>query len=94
MRVYKIPFEFRHENTMLGPLSVRQFGYLLSNFLVIGFFAVIPLKMLFVKILFSVVWLVLTMLFAFLKIGNMYFDKFVLVYIRYLKKPKVYYYTR
>ncbi|HHY80831.1 MAG TPA: hypothetical protein GX516_11005 [Thermoanaerobacter sp.] len=89
-----MPFEFRHENTILGPLSVRQFGYLLSNFLVIGFFAVIPLKMLFVKILFSVVWLVLTMLFAFLKIGNMYFDKFVLVYIGYLKKPKVYYYTR
>jgi len=93
MRVYKIPFEFKHENTILGPFSVRQFGYLLSNFLLLGLFSILPLNI-FVKIFTGGIWFVLSVLFAFLKIGNMYFDKFVLVYIRYLKKPKIYHYTR
>ncbi|WP_074592024.1 PrgI family mobile element protein [Thermoanaerobacter thermohydrosulfuricus] len=93
MRVYKIPFEFKHENTMLGPISVRQTFYIVSNFLLFGFLSILPIGW-GIKTFLIVPWLVLSMLFAFLRVANMYFDKFLLVYIKFFLKPKRYHYTK
>lgn len=93
MGLYKVPFDFTHEEKVFGGyLSLRQMLYLIASVISIGIlFLHIPII---VKTLafFSIVAILLT--FAFLKIGNIYADKYFFNIIKYIFRRKIFIFER
>ncbi len=88
MSVYKVPFEFTHEEKIFGGyLSLRQMLYMIFSVISIGilFLPVVPMIIKF--ILFFIIFATL-MAFAFWKIGNNYADKYFLNILKYIFRKK------
>lgn len=93
MKVYKIPFDIKHEEKIFGGyLSLRQVLYLMITIISAGiFFFKINL---WIKILvFSIVTLI-SLTFAFLKIQESRSDLYVLNIIKYIFRNKKYLHER
>ncbi len=93
MSLYKVPFDFTHEEKVFGGyLSLRQMLYVIASVISVGilFFHIsIMLKML---IFLSLVAIFMT--FAFLKIGNTYADKYFLNILKYIFRKKKFIFER
>ena len=91
MNIYRVPFDFNHEEKIFGGyLSLRQMTYLILT-VASGSIFFIPT---FITIKFLIFLLIATILlaFAFLKIGPFYSDKFLVSIIKYIFRKKVYIY--
>lgn len=93
MGLYKVPFDFTHEEKVFGGyLSLRQMLYLIASVISIGIlFLHIPIIVKTLTIL-SIVAILLT--FAFLKTGNIYADKYFFNIIKYIFRRKIFIFER
>jgi hypothetical protein len=92
MRNFKIPYEFEHEEIWFWGLSLRQIIYVLSTLLIFPFLF-LPLNII-AKIFFSLFWIAFAVSAAFVKVGKLFFDKFLIVFFKYFFKQKRYKYVR
>ena len=77
MNIYRVPFDFNHEEKIFGGyLSLRQMTYLIIT----------------IKFLIFLLIATILLAFAFLKIGPFYSDKFLVSIIKYIFRKKVYIY--
>lgn len=83
MRVFKVPFDIKHEEKIFGGyLSLRQVVYLMlgaSSLALLATLLPMVLKIIFILIIAS-----FFLLCAFLKIGEQNFDKFFFYALKYL----------
>ena len=87
MRVFKIPFDLKHEEKIFGGyLSLRQVLYLMFATSSLIIFKV-PLNLI-IKILIVLVISVFFLLCAFLKINEQNFDKLFLEAVKYIFRIK------
>ena len=94
MNIYKVPFDFTHEEKVFGGyLSLRQMLYLVLSIVSIGvlFFPILPIILKFVIFLIITITL---LIFAFLKIGTTYADRYFFNIIKYLCRNKIYIHER
>jgi hypothetical protein len=86
MRIYKIPFEFEHEEKIGGYISLRQLGYLVLIFISLGILF-LPLPVMIKTVLFT-----LTVSFlascAFIRVLGQYFDRFILTFFSFVFRRK------
>lgn len=89
MSLYKVPFDFSHEEKVFGGyLSLRQMLYLIATVISVGImFAHIPLT---IKAIMFLIIVSIFMVFAFVKIGNTYADKYFVDILRYVFRKKIY----
>lgn len=90
MQIYKVPYNFNHEEKVFGGyLSIRQAIYLIFGALMFGIFF-IPIINMFIK---SVVFIILAGIFisfAFLKIDETNSDKYFIYILNFLFRNKKY----
>lgn len=93
MSLYRVPFDFTHEEKVFGGyLSLRQMLYLIFSVASLGIlFIEIPVL---VKVSMFLVTFVILMTFAFLKIGTTYADRYFLNIMKYIFKKKIFIYER
>lgn len=93
MSLYKVPFDFTHEEKVFGGyLSLRQMLYVIASVISIGIlFSHISM------ILKTMIFLVFSstfMTFAFLRIGNTYADKYFVNILKYIFRKKKFIFER
>ena len=94
MRVYKVPFNFKHEEKIFGGyLSLRQAIYLIIAIAGAGilFIPFIPMA---IKATVFLINLIIFILFAFLKIEETSTDKYFINILKYMLRQKIYMYER
>ena len=93
MGLYKVPFSFTHEDKVFGGyLSLRQMLYLIISVISVGIlFLNISIIIKTILFLFSIS---ICMIFAFLKIGNIYADKYFFNILKYLLRRKIFIFER
>ena len=93
MSLYKVPFDFAHEEKVFGGyLSLRQMLYLIASVISVGIlFLHIPIV---VKTLVFLSTVAILLTFAFLKIGNIYADKYFFNIIKYIFRRKIFMFER
>ena len=93
MSLYKVPFDFAHEEKVFGGyLSLRQMLYLIASVISVGIlFLHIPIV---VKTLVFLSAVAILLTFAFLKIGNIYADKYFFNIIKYIFRRKIFIFER
>lgn len=93
MNIYKVPFDFTHEEKVFGGyLSIRQMLYVVFGVASVGILflpIIMSIKVLIVLLVFS-----LFMAFAFLKIQQIYADRYFINILKYLFRKKVYIHER
>lgn len=90
MNIYKIPFDFEHEEKVFGGyLSLRQMIYVVLGIASVGtlFIPIIPML---IKILLFITLFILFMMCAFLKIQQSYSDKYLINILKFVFKKKIY----
>lgn len=89
MILYKVPFDFTHEEKVFGGyLSLRQMLYMILSAISIGIlFLHIPII---AKMIIFIIALIIFMTFAFFKIGNIYADKYFLNILKFIVRKKIY----
>lgn len=93
MRVFKVPFDIKHEEKIFGGyLSLRQVTYLMLSVASLSILA-IPILMC-IKILFIALVSIFFLLCAFLKINEQGFDKFFFYALKYTFRKKKFVYRR
>lgn len=93
MGMYKVPFDFAHEEKVFGGyLSLRQMLYLIASVISVGILFLHILIVVKTLVFLSTVIILLT--FAFLKIGNIYADKYFFNIIRYIFRRKIFIFER
>ena len=93
MRLYKVPFDFAHEEKVFGGyLSLRQMLYLIASVISVGILFLHISIIVKTLIFLAVVGIFIT--FAFLKIGNIYADKHFFNIIRYIFRRKIFIFER
>lgn len=93
MRVYKIPFDIKHEEKIFGGyLSLRQVIYLLFAVLSAGVFFLPILKA--IKILIFSILATIFVSFAFVKIDETRLDKYFIYFLKYIFRNKKYNFER
>lgn len=87
--LYKVPFDFSHEEKIFGGyISLRQMLYLLAGIMSVGIlFIHIPITL---KVIIFISIISLLLVFAFVKIGNIYADKYCFNVIKYIFRKKIY----
>ena len=93
MKFYKIPFDIKHEEKIFGGyLSLRQFLYLLLTvFSSVTLFINIKIWIRFlIFFALALIWI----LFAFFKIDEIRFDKYIINALKYVFRKKRYGYER
>ena len=94
MNFYKVPFDFTHEEKIFGGyLSLRQMLYLICSIASVGIFfiSILPVA---IKVCIFLILATIFLLFAFLKIGNWYADKYAYYIFRYILRKKIYIHER
>lgn len=90
MNIYKVPFDFAHEEKVFGGyLSLRQMLYLVLGTASTGIFF-IPYIPIVLKVIIFLVIFIAFLIFAFLKINEIYADKHFLNIIKYIFRKKRY----
>ena len=85
MSLYKVPFDFTHEEKVFG-------GYLSLSVISVGIlFIHIPIM---AKTIIFLSIIAIFMTFAFLKIGNIYADKYFFNILKYVCKKKIFIFER
>lgn len=90
MQIYKVPYNFNHEEKVFGGyVSIRQALYLVFGASMFGIFF-IPFINIFIKSVIFVCLLTMFVLFAFLKIDETNSDKYFIYILRFLFRNKKY----
>lgn len=90
MNIYKIPFDFEHEEKVFGGyLSLRQMIYIVLGIASFGILF-IPIIPMIIKILLFITLFILFMMCAFLKIQQSYSDKYLINILKFVFKKKIY----
>lgn len=93
MSLYKVPFDFAHEEKVFGGyLSLRQMLYLIASVISVGILFLHISIVVKTLVFLSTVAILLT--FAFLKIGNIYADKYFFNIIKYIFRRKIFIFER
>lgn len=93
MSLYKVPFDFAHEEKVFdGYLSLRQMLYLIASVISVGILFLHISIVVKTLVFLSTVAILLT--FAFLKIGNIYADKYFFNIIKYIFRRKIFIFER
>lgn len=90
MNIYKVPFDFAHEEKIFGGyLSLRQAIYLVLGIASAGilFIPHIPMTL---KVIIFLTTFIAFLIFAFLKINEIYADRHFLNIIKYIFRKKIY----
>ena len=90
MNSYKVPFDFTHEEKIFGGyLSLRQMLYLIGAIASSGilFISILPMIL---RITIFLILASIFLLFAFLKIGNGYADKYTYFILKYIVRQKIF----
>lgn len=87
-----MPYEFPHEEIWFWGMSLRQIIYVVSAVLML-FILFIPIYWILKLFLFLIIDMLLLMC-AFLKINNLYFDKYLIVLFNYITRKKEFKYER
>ena len=93
MQIYKIPYNFVHEEKVFGGyLSLRQMLYVITSVISVGvlFFHI---SMIF-KVIIFLSFVSIFMTFAFVKIGNTYTDKYFINILKYIFRKKKFIFER
>lgn len=94
MSVYKVPFDFTHEEKVFGGyVSLRQMVYIVSSIISLGIFFLPVIPMVIKTIIFLILF-VSFMTFAFLKIGSGYADKYFLNIVKFIFRRKIFIFER
>ena len=89
MNFYKVPFDFTHEEKVFGGyLSLRQMMYIVLSVLSIGIFFIHIPKI--VRIATVLMMFVIFMIFAFVKIGNVYADKYIFNILKFICRKRIF----
>lgn len=92
--MYKVPFDFTHEEKVFGGyLSIRQMLYIIFSVASAGVLF-IPFIPMFIKAILFISVVVTFMIFAFLKIGSGYADKYFLNIVKYIFRKKIFIFER
>lgn len=93
MAFYKVPFDFTHEEKVFGGyLSLRQMLYAVVSVISIGIlFFHIPIVL---KTILFLTTIAILMTFAFLKIGNIYADKYFFNILKFIFRKKIFIFER
>lgn len=90
MQIYKVPFDFSHEEKIFGGyLSIRQAIYLILAFCTLAIF-LIPFINIFIKLILFITLCSIFILFAFLKIDETNTDKYFIYILKFLFRNKKY----
>lgn len=93
MKVFKVPFDVKREEKIFGGyLSIRQVLYLalgLTSFCSL----LLPIQIV-IQIITISLSIIFFLLCAFLKIDDIYFDKLLLEYFKYIFRKRIYTYER
>lgn len=93
MSLYKVPFDFAHEEKVFGGyLSLRQMLYLIASVISVGILFLHISIVVKTLVFLSSVAILLT--FSFLKIGNIYADKYFFNIIKYIFRKKIFIFER
>ena len=90
MNIYKVPFDFAHEGKIFGGyLSLRQAIYIVLGISSAGILFIPHIPMIFKVIIFLTTFIAF-LIFAFLKINEVYADRHFLNIIKYIFRKKIY----
>ena len=90
MQIYKVPFNFNHEEKIFGGyISIRQAIYLIMAISAIGVFF-IPNMSIVIKLFVFIILATMFILFAFLKIDETNTDKYFICILKFLFRNKKY----
>ena len=88
MQIYKVPYNFRHEEKIFGGyVSLRQAIYLILGGGMLAIFF-IPVVDIFIKSLIFLTFATMFILFAFLKIEETNSDKYFIYVLKFLLRKK------
>ncbi|MBQ6991418.1 MAG: PrgI family protein [Clostridia bacterium] len=94
MQIYKVPYNFRHEEKVFGGYaSLRQGIYLILAIFSLGI-VFIPNLLISIKVVLTAFFISIFALFAFLKIEEINADKYFINILKYLFRKKIYIYER
>lgn len=94
MQVYKVPYNFRHEEKIFGGyISLRQGLYLILALVSSGIIFV-PNLMTLLKVIFSGLLMAFWCLCAFLKIEEINADIYLINVLKYILREKIFIYRR
>lgn len=90
MQIYKVPFNFTHEEKIFGGyLSIRQAIYLIIAISALAIFFV-PVIDIVIKTIIFLILATMFVLFAFLKIDETNTDKYFIYILKFLFRKKKY----
>lgn len=93
MSLYKVPFDFTHEEKVFGGyLSLRQMLYMIASVISVGILFIHISIM--VKTIMFISIIAIFMTFAFAKIGNIYADKYFFNILKYIFRKKIFIFER
>lgn len=93
MILYKVPFDFTHEEKVFGGyLSLRQMLYVIISIISVGILF-LDISIILKTILFISID-IMFMTFAFLKIGNIYADKYFFNIVKFIYRKKIFIFER
>lgn len=89
MRTFTIPFVIEQEEKIFGGyVSLRQaMHFLIGALSGVIFYTKLHLA---IKVTFFLTVVTIALLFAFLKVGDVYLDRYTLIAIKYLLRKKIY----
>lgn len=90
MQIYKVPFNFNHEEKIFGGyLSIRQAIYLIFGASMLAIF-LIPSISILIKAMIFLIFATCFIVFAFLKINETNADKYFVYILKFLFRKKKY----
>ena len=94
MGVYRVPYDFSHEEKVFGGyLSLRQMLYVIGSVISLGILFIPGLPMMLKTILFLIIFITF-MVFAFLKIGSGFADKYFWNIVKFIFRKKIFIFER
>lgn len=94
MGVYRVPYDFSHEEKVFGGyLSLRQMLYVILSVISLGILFIQGLPMILKLTLFLVLFITF-MIFAFLKVGSGFADKYFINIVKFIFRKKIYIFER
>ncbi len=94
MGVYRVPYDFSHEEKVFGGyLSLRQMLYVIGSVISLGILFIPGLPMMLKTIMFLIIFIAF-MVFAFLKIGSGFADKYFWNIVKFIFRKKIFIFER
>lgn len=94
MGVYRVPYDFSHEEKVFGGyLSLRQMLYVIGSVISLGVLFIPGLPMMLKTIMFLIIFITF-MVFAFLKIGSGFADKYFWNIVKFIFRKKIFIFER